>query len=112
MQDLRGGPGPAAALAITAREGAEGPWATLKHETGQDGGMLVVPEVLDVLDPPDGDLRLDLYCTRRPGQPPTVRLTHLPSGIEVRGTGAHPAEAKAAAMRQIRALLNHSAPAP
>jgi hypothetical protein len=124
VQDLNGGPGPAAAFAITAREGAEGPWAALARENGQygaDGGRLgdlpddraaegsarvtVVPEGLDVPEPPDEDLRLDLRCTRRPEQPPDVWVTHLPSGIQVRGTGTHSAEAKAAALRQLRALL-------
>lgn len=120
VQDLGGRPGRAAALAITAREGAEGPWGALKRESGQysaDGRLLgdlsdeasarvtVAPEGPDVSDPPPEDLRLDLYCTRRPEQPPQVWVTHLPSGIQVRGTGTRSFEAKAAAMRQIRALL-------
>ncbi|WP_410611885.1 hypothetical protein [Amycolatopsis sp. lyj-109] len=127
VQDLDDRSGPVAAFAITAREGAGGPWGALKRENGQygaDGGLLggpgdlpdgradevsarvtVVPEGLDVPDPPPGDLRLDLYCTRRPEQPPDVWVTHLPSGIQVRGTGTRSFEAKAAALRQIRALL-------
>ncbi|MBE8525318.1 PCRF domain-containing protein [Amycolatopsis sp. H6(2020)] len=124
VQDLGGRPGPAAAFAITAREGAEGPWGALKHENGQCGGLLgdlpdeasarvtVVPEGLDVPDPPPQDLRLDLYCTRRPEHPPDVWVTHLPSGIQVRGTGTRSYEAKAAALRQIRALLAAGAPGP
>ncbi|UJW31551.1 PCRF domain-containing protein [Saccharothrix sp. AJ9571] len=107
VQDLGGRPGPAAAFAITANEGAGGPWAALKHESGQygaDGGPLggqggqpddrtddasarvtVVPEGLDVPDLLPEDLRLDLCCTRQPEQPPDVWVTHLPLGIQVRG---------------------------
>jgi len=134
VQDLDGGPGSATAFALTASEGAEGPWAALKHQNGQysaDGGLLggqgdlpddradeasarvtVVPEDLDVPDPPPEDLRLDLYCTRQPEQPSNVWVTHLPSGIQVRGTGTHSSEATAAALRQIRALLAAGAPGP
>jgi len=105
VQDLGG-----AAFAIMAREGAEGPWATFKSENGRRGDLpdvrvTVVPEGPDVPDPRPQDLRLDVHCTRRPEQPPYVWVTHLPSGIQVRGTGTHPAEAKAAALRQLRALL-------
>jgi peptide chain release factor 1 len=134
VHDLHGGPGPTAAFGITAREGADGPWAVLKGENGQygaDGGLLsgrgdlpvtrtgeasalvtVVPEGLDVPDSPPEDLRLDLFCTRQPEQPPNVWVTHLPSGIRVRGTGTHPSQAEAAALRQLRALLAAGAAGP
>ncbi|MGI5170710.1 PCRF domain-containing protein [Spirillospora sp. CA-253888] len=128
VQDLDDRPGPESfhrvALAVTAREDAMGPWAALKHENGRSGvradgradetfaRVTVVPEGLDPTDLAPDDLRLDTYCTRRPEQRPDVWLTHLPSGVQVRGRGAHPIEAKAAALRQIRALLAAGDPGP
>ncbi|GAA4032234.1 hypothetical protein GCM10022247_66570 [Allokutzneria multivorans] len=105
VQDLQGWHGPTAAFAVTAREGAEGPWATLKHETEASARVTVVPEGPDMPTLREDDLRLDHYCTRQPGQPPSVKVTHLPTGIGVRGTGTHPIEARTAALRQIRARL-------
>lgn len=120
VQDLGGRPGRVAAFAVVAREGAEGPWGALKRETGRgvlpdaaSARVTVVPEGPEEPDdPPPEDLRLDLYCTRQPEQPPHVWVTHLPSGIQVRGTGTCSVEAKAAAVRQVRALLAAEAPGP
>ncbi|MEV5828173.1 PCRF domain-containing protein [Spirillospora sp. NPDC052242] len=127
-EDLACAPPPhGALLAITAGDTGPGAWARLKRDNGlhavhlpappptprpdaePDGGAVVRVTVRPEMRPcapvrPD-DLRIDLYCTRVPGAPTNLRITHRPTGVSARGLDPDHRRARDHAMRVVLAEL-------
>ncbi|MVU78037.1 hypothetical protein GPX89_12370 [Nocardia sp. ET3-3] len=57
--------------------------------------------------PDESDIRIDTYCSRRPGQDSAVYLTHLPTGIAAwSGSDGTQAGNKLQALRLLAARMN------
>ncbi|MFI6516754.1 PCRF domain-containing protein [Spirillospora sp. NPDC050679] len=102
-----------AALWITGGDTGPAPWALLKGENGlhatpgsATARVSVLPD-LDPFPPPwrEEEIRLDLFCTRMPGAPTSMRAEHLPSGRMFWSVSREHRRAAENALRGLRALL-------
>ncbi|RFS82309.1 hypothetical protein D0T12_26140 [Actinomadura spongiicola] len=94
-------------FALTAGEGETGVWSVLKGESSD--WVTVLPDVgAEFQLSGDGeDLRIETFCPppyRRPFDLLTVRVTHVSSRVSACGMARRPGEAKANALRVLRAL--------